>query len=93
MLSLNEIYRRMENLTGWSIDGGVLIRDFEFKSFDEAILFVNKIAAVAKDENHHPSIYIDYNHVRVSLTTHEIRGISEKDFSFAEKLQKDLSSH
>ena len=61
---------------------------FKFKTFLESIDFVNKIAKIAEDENHHPNIHIHFNKVRVSLSTHSIGGLSENDFIVAAKIEK-----
>lgn len=60
---------------------------FKFKTFKEAIGFVNKVADLAESENHHPNIYILYNKVKIVLSTHSIRGISENDFILAAKIE------
>ncbi|MBI2020634.1 4a-hydroxytetrahydrobiopterin dehydratase [Candidatus Daviesbacteria bacterium] len=72
------------------IEGKKLKREFKFKTFMEAINFVNKIAKIAEEEGHHPDIYIYYNRVVISLMTHNIRGLSENDFILAAKIE-DLS--
>ena len=53
---------------------------FEFKNFLEAIDFVNKVAPIAEEQGHHPDIYIYYNKVDITLTTHAIKGLSVNDF-------------
>lgn len=65
-----------------------LRRQFTFKDFKEAIVFVNRIAAVAEEEGHHPDIYIFYNKVQIDLFTHAIGGLSENDFIMAAKIDK-----
>jgi 4a-hydroxytetrahydrobiopterin dehydratase len=63
-----------------------IVKEFEFKDFNEAMAFVNKTAAIANTENHHPDIYIFYNKVRLELTTHAMKGLSENDFILAAKI-------
>ncbi len=60
---------------------------FTFKNFMDAIGFVNKIALVAEDQGHHPDVYIYYNKVDISLTTHAIKGLSINDFIMASKIE------
>lgn len=60
---------------------------FEFKNFLEAIDFVNKVAPIAEEQGHHPDIYIYYNKVDITLTTHAIKGLSVNDFLVAAKVE------
>ena len=64
-----------------------LRREFRFKGFKDAMLFVNKVAAVAERERHHPDIAIHYNSVVIELWTHAIGGLSENDFIMAAKIE------
>jgi len=78
-----------KKVKGWEIvDGKKLSREFEFKDFKEAMVFVNKVAEVAEAEGHHPDIYIFYSKVRLELWTHSAGGLSENDFTLAEKINK-----
>ncbi len=70
---------------GWTMsdDAKVIARDFVFKDFKDAMIFVNKVAAIAESEGHHPDIAIVWNKVHLDLTTHAIRGLSHNDFVIA----------
>jgi 4a-hydroxytetrahydrobiopterin dehydratase len=62
-------------------------REWTFKDFAEALAFVNRVGAVAEAENHHPDILIfEWRKVRLTLTTHAIKGLSENDFILAAKI-------
>lgn len=65
-------------------------REFKFKDFKEAMTFINKIAAIAEEEQHHPDIYIFYNRTQIELWTHAIGGLSENDFIMAAKIEQLL---
>lgn len=67
-------------------------RQFTLKDFKESIAFVNRIAKVAEEEQHHPDIYIFYNKVQVDLFTHAVGGLSENDFIMAQKIDQLLKS-
>ena len=56
------------------------------KDFEEAIDFVNGVADIAALENHHPDIFISYNKVKVTLTTHKSGGLTNMDFEMAFKI-------
>lgn len=61
-------------------------RQFKFKTFMDAIEFVNKVAKIAETEGHHPDIYIFYNKVQLDLFTHAVGGLHENDFVMAAKI-------
>lgn len=61
---------------------------FRFRNFKEAIKFVNRVAELAEEEQHHPNIKIFYNKVIIELTTHAIGGLSENDFIMASKIER-----
>lgn len=50
--------------------------------------FVNRVAAVAEEQRHHPDIRISYNKVRLTLSTHKIGGLSRNDFILAAKIDR-----
>ena len=52
--------------------------------------FVNAIAHIANQENHHPDIKLGYNYCDITLTTHAIHGLSENDFICAAKINQLL---
>lgn len=85
-----EIEKFMQTLTlDWELVGDKMIRrTFAFPDFKEAIEFVNKVADVAENANHHPDISIAWNKVTIELSTHSIGGLSEKDFAVASKIEK-----
>lgn len=74
----------MQDVKGWGLEGGGLEKEWMFEDFTAARAFVNKVADLATQLNHHPTIFWEYNKVRLILTTHDERGITEKDFVLAE---------
>jgi 4a-hydroxytetrahydrobiopterin dehydratase len=62
----------------WGNSKEKLERTFNFKDFNSAIDFVNKVAKIAETQNHHPDIEIKYNKVNISITDHEKGGVSDK---------------
>jgi len=62
-------------------------KDYKFKNFKEALAFVNKVGEIAESENHHPNIFLyGWNKVKLTLTTHAIKGLSQNDFIMAAKI-------
>ena len=68
----------------WRQEDDALERDYEFKDFAAAMWFVNRVAELAEDRNHHPDILIHgWNKVRLTLTTHDTGGLTENDHAMA----------
>lgn len=81
-----EIERLLTQVSGWSLQGKWISKDFKFKNFIAAMEFVNRVADIAEQEGHHPDIHIHYNLVRFDIWTHAIDGLSENDFILAAKI-------
>lgn len=82
-MSEAEIASALEALPEWSESGGEINRTYQLKDFIESMKFVNAIAAAAEADQHHPDILVRWNKVRLSLSTHDAGGITEKDFAMA----------
>ena len=83
LLTEQEINKRAEELSEWTVEGKQLRCVKKFKDFVEAIAFVNKLVAPAEAASHHPDLEISYNKVTINLTTHDAGGLTEKDFDLA----------
>ena len=71
----------------WRQEGDALVRDFEFKDFAGAMSFVNQVAEIAEQRNHHPDILIHgWNKVRLTLSTHSEGGVTDNDHALAEQI-------
>lgn len=80
-----EIRLGMPRIPHWTRRGAVLRRIFEFNDFVAAMTFVNSVARAAEKVQHHPDIDIRWNRVTLGLTTHDAGGLTERDFSLAER--------
>ena len=78
------------NTSDWSVINGKLQKIFTLDDFQKAIYFVNKIAKLAEEENHHPEINIDHNTVIVRLFTKDQNKVSELDEQMSNKINKLL---
>jgi 4a-hydroxytetrahydrobiopterin dehydratase len=83
LLSDTEIRETAKSLTGWTVSGSQLESKRKFKDFLEAIAFVNRLVEPAESAGHHPDIEISYNKVKITLTTHDAGGLTQKDFDLA----------
>jgi 4a-hydroxytetrahydrobiopterin dehydratase len=86
-LNEDQIDDHLARVGGWRLEGNEIARSLKFADFNEAIEFVNRVAGVADEMDHHPDIFIHgWNHVRLSVTTHDAGGLTERDFRFAERI-------
>lgn len=87
-LTVQKCQEYLKSVADWELIGGnqKIIKKFKFKDFKEAIIFVNKVADIANQEDHHPNIHIFYNKVELELWTHAIAGLSDNDFIMASKI-------
>jgi len=83
-----EITRHLESLPGWERRGDRLARTFRFPDFVRAFAWMTEIALVAEKMNHHPEWRNVYGTVEVELTTHEAKGITERDIRLAEAMNE-----
>lgn len=86
LIKASELKNRLKKIPEWELEKKHIERSFEFDDFSESIDFVNSVAEVAEDEEHHPDIDIRYNKVRLVLSTHSKGGLTEMDFALAERI-------
>jgi 4a-hydroxytetrahydrobiopterin dehydratase len=73
----------------WERDGEALVRDLKFDDFAQAMAYVNRVADLAEEVNHHPDILVHgWNHVRLTLTTHSAGGLTDNDYEMAKKIEQ-----
>lgn len=87
-LSATEIVTHLTQLNGdaaqgWKLIDGALEKTFPFANFHETMAFVNALAWVAHQENHHPDLAVSYGKCMVRFNTHDVGGISVSDFHCA----------
>jgi 4a-hydroxytetrahydrobiopterin dehydratase len=82
-LQSSDIERRMQSLSGWTLDGDAIRKQFTFAGFPEAIAFINRLAPEVEAADHHPDIQINYKRVMLTYSTHSEGGLTEKDFAGA----------
>jgi len=70
----------------WDLEDGVISRTVEFDSFSDVIDFINDVAEIAEEAQHHPDIDIRYTRVVLALTTHDKGGLTSSDFEMAGRI-------
>lgn len=92
-LSDEEIEEARPQIPEWQIADGKLTRDIRLRDFGAALALVNRIGAIAEQENHHPDILMySWNRVRLELYTHTASGITENDLIMAAKFNRVIDS-
>ncbi|MGD9692609.1 MAG: 4a-hydroxytetrahydrobiopterin dehydratase [Phycisphaerales bacterium] len=84
-LTPEQIKKRLAETPEWSELNDAIQRTYQFKDFAASIRFVNSVAALAEEMDHHPDILVRYNKVTLTLSTHDAGGITAKDFELAKK--------
>lgn len=86
-LTEQQIVAELETLE-WHRSSGTIVRGWKLGDFRAAITFVNEIAELAEEADHHPDILVHrFNHVRVTLTTHSVGGLTRRDFDLARRIE------
>ncbi len=93
-MTYEEVATNLKKIGDWTLssDGKSISRRFRFKNFGETMDFVNAIAEIARQQDHHPDFTTGYNYCVVNYTTHAIDGLSENDFICAAKINAGAPS-
>ena len=74
-------------LKGWTQTDGSIGKEFSFKSYLNGLNFAYSVGKIAEEQNHHPDIQIKWRKVKLTLSTHSVKGLSENDFIVAAKAE------
>ena len=86
LLTSDELRRLKTELPSWELRGTELVKDWQFKDFIQAFGFISQVAILAESMNHHPEWRNCYSKLTISLTTHDLSGLSTKDVTLAKKI-------
>ncbi|MEG3616861.1 4a-hydroxytetrahydrobiopterin dehydratase [Magnetovibrio sp. PR-2] len=92
LLSPDDIATKLQTLQGWrlSSDGKTLSKELQFADFKAAFAFMTHVAMVAETMDHHPDWSNVYNTVCVKLSTHDAGGVTERDITLAQAIERIL---
>lgn len=91
LLSVVKINENLGKISGWNLsdNGKSITKNFKFENFKKAISFVNYVAEIAEQEQHHPDLRIyNYNNLEIKFTTHSADGLTQKDFDVASRIDE-----
>lgn len=79
---LESVLEALEQLKGWEFDGDAneIRKTFTFQNYYETMAFVNAVAWIAHDQDHHPEMTVGYRTCQVVFTTHSVQGVTRNDF-------------
>ena len=86
-LNKEQIESALAGLDDWAYVGEALTRTFRFADFVHAVGFVEHLAEVAEERQHHPDIDIRYNKVTLRVSTHSAGGVTQRDVDLAKAVQ------
>ena len=91
-LNESEVSEMLAESPEWQLDGdtGAMVRNLEFPTFADAIAFINRIAPIADEHDHHPDIDIRYRRLRVALMSHDVGGLTNRDRRMARLIDAEL---
>jgi 4a-hydroxytetrahydrobiopterin dehydratase len=86
-MSESERNAALETVQGWSLadDREAIHKSFKFKTFNQAFGFMTRMAMVAEKMDHHPEWFNVYNRVDITLSSHDVGGLSQRDFDMAKE--------
>ena len=92
-LSPTEIEELLGCNTDWTLadDQHAISREFKFKDFHHTMAFVNAVAFIAHQEDHHPDMEVGYNRCRLRYSTHDVGGLTRNDFICAARVDRLVS--
>lgn len=92
VLNQEEIERKLSKLNeAWYNRANTLIGEFFFKKYLGALDFVNAVGLLAEQQQHHPSIKLEYGQVKIHITTHDAdNSLTKKDFKLAAAIDQIL---
>ena len=91
LLTDDQITAELAGLTGWSRDGGNIVRTAKLPSFPAAIAVVDRVAEIAEARDHHPDIDIRWRTLTFRCSTHSAGGLTAKDVALAHEIDAVLA--
>ena len=85
-LDEKEILDNLSKVSKWVYNNGYLEREIEFSKYLDSIEFINKVAIIAEKQDHHPKVTSNFKSLLIQLKTHDVKGISQKDFQLAKAI-------
>ena len=85
-LSPKDIKEYLKEIEGWTLQNKTITKTFAFKNYYQTVSFVNAVAWIANQADHHPNISFGYKECHIVYSTHAVKGLTENDFICAAKI-------
>jgi 4a-hydroxytetrahydrobiopterin dehydratase len=86
-LGATQVIAGLAKLQGWKLHGDgadvAIEKTFVFKNYLRTMAFVNAVAYIAEQQDHHPELVVQYSSCSVRFNTHDVQGITQSDFACA----------
>ena len=92
LLSNKEIDSALEYLDGWVLSKNKILKDISFDTYLNGIEFVNSLAKIAEEKNHHPDLKVGWCRVEVVFTSHDQGGVTDQCIEMAKMVEFILKS-
>lgn len=88
-LTILEVEAKMKSIDrNWILKENLILREFLFDDFKQAFSFITSVSLIAEKHDHHPNWKNVYNKVEIRLFTHEVNGLTERDFKLAKEIDQ-----
>jgi len=92
-MSKQEAESYLQTFQGWGLSDETIKKEFRFKSYGDGLEFAYAIGKIAEEQDHHPDILIKWRRVKLTLSTHVIKGLSQNDFIMAAKSELEYQKY
>lgn len=92
-MSKQEAESYLQTLQGWELSDETIKKEFRFKSYRDGLDFACAVGRIAEEQDHHPDILIKWRRVKLTLSTHVIKGLSQNDFIMAAKSELEYQKY
>jgi len=86
-LTEEEVQQGLSELPGWTVESGLLQKEFAFDSYKSGLVFAVAVGHLADRLDHHPDLHIGYQRVRIQVSTHAVKGLSPYDLELARRIE------
>lgn len=94
-LSATQLVSQLAQAEGWQLSGDgadvAIEKTYSFVNYYETMAFVNAVALIAHQQDHHPDLKVSYNRCHVRFNTHDVGGVSATDFDCARRVDALLA--
>lgn len=92
VLNPDALHHGLATLDGWTGTVDRIAKTYTFADFAESMRFVNRVADLAEEANHHPDIHVSWNEVTLELVTHSEGGVTQNDLDLAAQIDQGSAS-